>query len=365
MLRLDTDEKLTQDTIVLNSTLTSPKTIIEMPTKNYVDNKFNDSSIIKNVDNVDIKDKDIDNVGWVKVNKWPRDAEHLTPKIYVDNAISESSLLRLHRDEKLNLDEQDSILLDSVLIPPNTIIEIPTKSYVDSLHGENERSRRDLGLDFYDESRTLVRFNQTLNNYLKVSVGNDTYNLTKYNKISITDITEIKFPNSGTALLQKWKIYCNNKNNQSRISDFIKSTKTISPTGFSGAMSLSPIGNAFMYIETSSNNHGSNVFVSWERTDIIQISNITFFYNRFSILTNDNLKNVGRFRIQLLLDDNTRSTQYIIDKNTQYSDSESEWKLLNLDFTVENYGIKLILDQIDTAHSDMCFSNITITDSVY
>ena len=365
LLRLDPDEKLKQDSIILNSTLTTPKTILEIPTKNYVDNKFNDSSIIRNVDNVDFNDKDIDNVEWIKVNKWPRDAEHLTPKLYVDNTIHESSLLRLHRDEKLNLDKQDSILLDSVLIPPGTMREIPFKSYVDSLHGENERSRRDLGLDFYDESSTLVRFNQTLQNYLKVSVGNDTYNLTKYNKMSITDITEIKFPNSGDALLQKWKIYCNNKNNQSRINDFIKSTKTNSPTGFSGATSLSPIGNAFMYIETSSNNHGSNVFVSWERTDIIQISNITFYYNRFSILTNDNSKNMGRFRIQLLLDDNTWSTQYTIDKNTLYSDSESEWKLLNLDFTVENYGIKLILDKIDTAHSDMSFSNITITHSVY
>ena len=365
LLRLDPDEKLEQDSIILNSTLTKPKTILKITTINYVDNKFNDSSILKNVDNVDFNDKDIDNVGWIKVNKWPRDAEHLTPKLYVDNTIHESSLLRLHRDEKLNLDEQNSILLDSVLIPPGTMIEIPTMSYVDSLHGENERSRRDLGLDFYDESSTLVRFNHTLQNYLKVSFCNDTYNLTQYNKISITDITEIKFPNSGNALLQKWKIYCINKNNQSRINDFIKSTKTSSPTGFSGATSLSPIGDAFMYIETSSNNHGSNVLVSWERTDIIQISNITFYYNRFSILTNDNLKNMGLFRIQLLLDDNTWSTQYTIDKNTQYSDSESEWKLLNLDFTIENYGIKLILDQIDTAHSDMCFSNITITHSVH
>ena len=74
---------------------------------------------------------------------------------------------------------------------------------------------------------------------------------------------------------------------------------------------------------------------------------------------------MGRFRIRLLLDDNTWSTQYTIDKNTQYSDSESELKLLNLDFTKENYGIKLILDQIDTTHSDMCFSNITKTHSVY
>ena len=274
-------------------------------------------------------------------------------------------MLRLHRDEKLNLDEQDSILLDSILIPPNTIIEIPTKSYVDSLHEGNERSRRDLGLDFYDESNTLVRFNQTLQNYLKVSVGNDTYNLTKYNKISITNITEIKFPNSGTALLQKWKIYCNNKNNQSRISDFIKPTKTNSPTGYSGAVSLPPIGNSFMYIETSSNNHGNNVFVSWERTDIIQITNITFYYNRFSILTNEDKKSMGRFRIQLLLEDNTWSTQYTIAKNSHHNNTSIEWKLLNLDFTVENYAIRLVYDQIDTPHADMCFSNITITHSVY
>ena len=369
LLRLDRDEKLEQDSIILNSTLTSPKTILEIPTKNYVDNKFNDSSIIKNTDHVDFNDKILVNVHSINVNSYPTLDEQLTPKFYVDhfvlNCVDEESLVRLDPKGKIHYGKLDSIFVNTSVTSPRTIIELPTKSYVDSLHRENERSRRDLGLDFYDESSTLVRFNQTLQNYSKVSVGNDTYNLTKYNKISITDITEIKVPNSGNALLQKWKIYCNNKNIQSRISDFIKSTKTNSPTGFSGATSLSPIGDAFMYIETSSNNHGPNVFVSWERTDIIQISNITFYYNRFSILTNDILKNMGRFKIQLLLEDDTWSTQYTIDKNTQYSDSESEWKLLNLDFTVENYGIKLILDQIDTAHSDMCFSNITITHSVY
>ena len=78
----------------------------------------------------------------------------------------------------------------------------------------------------------MLRFNQTQQNYLKVSVGNDTYNLTKYDKIQITDTTEIKFPKIGSDLLQKWNIRCNNKNIQSRISDFIKSTKTNSPTGY-------------------------------------------------------------------------------------------------------------------------------------
>ena len=175
----------------------------------------------------------------------------------------------------------------------------------------------------------------------------------------------MRYPNIGSDLLQKWNIKCHNKNNQSRINDFIKSTITNSPTGFSGADSLPPIGNSFMYIETRSNNHGNNVFVSWERTDIIQISNITFYYNRFSILTNNSKKSMGRFRIHLLLEDNTWSTRYNLSKNDRYSDSSTQWTLVNLNFTVENYGITLVYDQIDTPHADMCFSNIIITHSVY
>ena len=212
----------------------------------------------------------------------------------------------------------------------------------------------------------MLRFNQTLENYLKVSVGNDTYNLTKYNKIQLTDTTIIKTGNSGGYLLSSWRIFCNDENNNGKITNFIKSTKTTSPTVDSGATVLPPIETAFMYIETSSGNSGSDsVFVSWERIDIIQITNITFYYNRFSILTNNNLKSMGRFRIQLLLEDNTWSTRYNIPENDRYSDTSTEWTLVSLNFTVENYGIKLIYDQIDTAHADMCFSNITITHSVY
>ena len=124
---------------------------------------------------------------------------------------------------------------------------------------------------------TLLRFNQTLSNYLKVSVGNDTYNLTKYNKMQITDTTVVKYPNSGGYLVPGWRIFCNDKNNNVKIQNFIKSTKTNSPSSNSGAESLPPIDDSFMYIETSSNNHGPNVFVSWERTDFIQITNITFY----------------------------------------------------------------------------------------
>ena len=64
-----------------------------------------------------------------------------------------------------------------------------------------------------------------------------------------------------------------------------------------------------MYMKTSSNNRGNIVFVSFERTDIIQNTNRTFYDNRFSSLTNDLLKSTGPFRIQLLLEDNTWSTR--------------------------------------------------------
>ena len=86
----------------------------------------------------------------------------------------------------------------------------------------------------------------------------------------------MKAGKTGGYLLPYWKIICNDKNNIGKIQNFIKSTKSNSSTGDSGATSLPPIGSAFIYIETTSSNHGHNrVFVSWERIDIIQITNIT------------------------------------------------------------------------------------------
>ena len=122
-----------------------------------------------------------------------------------------------------------------------------TKAYVDQFHQENVLLRRDVGLDFYDESSdlvknnhdndvndnkvtnldsitvnrsltsdnelsnknyiddeldksTIVRFIQTLTIYLKVTLGIDVYNLSKYDRIQLTDKTEIKFPNKGIDL---------------------------------------------------------------------------------------------------------------------------------------------------------------------
>ena len=259
--------------------LPDPISIREATSKHYVDNLFNDPSIIKNSAHIDLNDRNITNARFIQVNQLPQIDSHLTAKLYVDNAIDESSLLRLDPNEKLDLENQDSIILNSALTSPIKIIEIPTKAYIDGLHQENGRSRRDLGIDFYDESNdlvknnqdndfndnkllildsvtvnrnpildnelsnkkyidneldknTIVRFNQALSNYLKVTVGNDTYNLSKYNKIQLTDTTIIKYPNTGGYLLPGWRIFCNDKNNNVKIKDFIKSTKTNSRPDF-------------------------------------------------------------------------------------------------------------------------------------
>ena len=112
--------------------------------------------------------------------------------------------------KKKTLDEQDSTSPKSTLTSPQTILEIPTKTDVDNLH-ENSRIRGDLSSVFNDQDielkninlnfldaiasnrdpspdknlanknytdnsigeGTIVRFNQTLQNYHNDSVGND------------------------------------------------------------------------------------------------------------------------------------------------------------------------------------------------
>ena len=68
-----------------------------------------------------------------------------------------------------------------------------------------------------------------------------------------------------------------------------------------------------MFIQTNRNNFGGYVSVSFERRDILRISNIASHCNRFSA-GNSNYS-MGCFRIQRLLNDKTWSTRYNIPKN--------------------------------------------------
>ena len=140
--------------------LPDPIRIREACSKNYFAILFNDPCITKNTEHIDLIDRNNTNARFIQVNQLPQMDSHLTAKMYDDNSVDESSLLRLDPNEKLKLDEQDSIIANSTLTKPKTIIRITTKAYIDSLHDKNEQSRRDLGLDFYNESNNLVKCNQ-------------------------------------------------------------------------------------------------------------------------------------------------------------------------------------------------------------
>ena len=82
--------------------LPDPISIREPTSKNYVDNLFNDPSIIKNNAHIDLNDRNITNARFIQVNQLPQIDSHLTAKLYVDNAIDESSVVRNNQDNDFN-----------------------------------------------------------------------------------------------------------------------------------------------------------------------------------------------------------------------------------------------------------------------
>ena len=107
-----------------------------------------------------MNDGNIFNIRFLQVNQLPQIDSLLTAKLYVDNSIDESSLVRIKKDNDFgnyNLTNINSITLNKQAENDNEVI---TKAYVDQLHQEKERSQRDVGLDIYDESSDLVKNNQ-------------------------------------------------------------------------------------------------------------------------------------------------------------------------------------------------------------
>ena len=82
--------------------LLDPISIREEASKNFVDNLFNDSSIVKNTEHIDLNDRNITNARFIQVNQLPQIDSHLTAELYVDNAIDETSLVRNNQDNDFN-----------------------------------------------------------------------------------------------------------------------------------------------------------------------------------------------------------------------------------------------------------------------
>ena len=194
---------------------------------------------MKNNAHINLNDRTITNARFIQVKKLPQIDSHLTAQLFVDNAIEESSLVRNNQDKIFNNNNLTKVNSFTVNTQAVNDSEVITKAYVDQFHQENEQSRQDLGIDFYDESSDLVKNNhhndfndndltnfdsitvngnpipdnelaskkyiddelekntnlsvkQRLENYLKLSVGKDTYNLTKYDKTELKDTTIIR-----------------------------------------------------------------------------------------------------------------------------------------------------------------------------
>ena len=145
------------------------------------------------------------------------------------------------QDNELNINSLTNLLSITVNRYPTMDNEISNGKYVD---------------DNLDKSSTL-RFYQSQQRNLRISVGNSVYKLTKNDRIKIIDVTNIKYRNQGGYLPQDWKIRCNDIVHRGKICNSIKSSKSYTPTESTGALNLPAIGNSFTYIGKSSNNSGS------------------------------------------------------------------------------------------------------------
>ena len=98
-----------------NKNMPCPQGNSDAVCKSYVDNLFNDPSILKNTAHIDLNDRNITNARSIQVNQWPQIDSHLTPPLFVENAIDESSLVRNNQDNDFgnyNLTNINSITLN-------------------------------------------------------------------------------------------------------------------------------------------------------------------------------------------------------------------------------------------------------------
>ena len=111
--------------------LPDPISIREAASTNYVDNLFNNPSILKNTSHIDLNDRNITNARFIQNTQLPQIDSHLTAKLYVDNSIGEQALVRNNQDNDLNnynLTNTNSITLKTQAVNDDQVI---TKAYVD------------------------------------------------------------------------------------------------------------------------------------------------------------------------------------------------------------------------------------------
>ena len=97
---------------------------------------------------------------------------YTSPRSIINIPISDQRLVRNNEDNNFNNFKLPNISSVSVNHQATEDKDLVTKAYVDSFYQENEQNRRDVGLDFFDESSDLVKNNQfnNFNNNIKLNV---------------------------------------------------------------------------------------------------------------------------------------------------------------------------------------------------
>ena len=122
------------------------------------------------------------------------------------------NLVRRDRDNvfgNYSLNLISSITLNSLAVNDNEVI---TKAYVDHIHNENGRNRRDVELGFYNESNDLVKNNQN-NDFINNEITN--VKSIEINDTPIKDnhVSNKKYVNDNFILKTDTTIVKNNQNN--------------------------------------------------------------------------------------------------------------------------------------------------------
>ena len=365
------------------------------------------------------------------INKFDDyEIDNLVPTSIIDEFVStnidEPTLLRLHKDEKLKLVEKDYITLESNLTNPKTISYIPlnknlvrrdrdndfnnfslsnissitlnsqaandneviTKAYVDQFHQENERTRRDVGLDFYDETNNLVKNNQNndFNNNEFTNIKSIEINDTPTNDnhavnkkyidsksreglkqdpntiiLSSSDIIPIlvntfvgekSFPmatkeyvdkrvfnelqiitkfsnNNGEDLWTDWDLEISSGMNS--LTGFFKSSNSTTGSGGTGPDFLPQIGEYYAFIETSNPNNGSDRYALQNIQNIKILQKLNFWYHRKG-------SHICRFKLQY------ETLDYQWEDKVTFSAGQltDEWELLEETFSEDNRGIRFL-----------------------
>ena len=185
---------------------------------------------------IDFNNPFVSNILQINLHSEPTDDDHAATKSYVDylseNDRNRRDMSTVFIDQHNEFGNNKFTNLDSITFKRNRLLneELSNKKYVDN----------ELDKD------TFLRFNQTLQNYLKVSVGNDVGYIAKYDRKQIFDATIFFTGNAEGHLLPSLKIECIDRNNAEKTTSFLTTVKSISPTPITGSSSIPPVGDSFI-----------------------------------------------------------------------------------------------------------------------